>query len=281
MSNHFSSVQNLDATEWAIALSDPSAALKKYGILLPDLPPENIQLATAGASGLATLREASDFYHAVKASYERLGVDMAKARVIDFGSGWGRITRTFLKDVPSDNILGVDVRPDAVELAKSLASNLKFRTIQPTPPTGLPNNEFNLIVAYSVFSHLPENIASAWIKEFATLLKANGLLVITTRGRDHLVVSSKLRNHPDPKIASNPYGQMFKDFQSAISAYDRGEFVYSPTGGGKGLPSETYGEAIVPKDYIEKNWTDDFEMLDFVEAKSDTIKQPLIFLRRK
>lgn len=281
MSDHKSNLTELNAEEWAAVLANPDVASKKYGVTLPRLPSAGAQIATAGAAGMRTILEASEFYHAVKDEFERLGKKISTANVLDFGCGWGRITRTFLKDVPASNIQGIDVRPDIISLAKSLTTDIAFDVTSPAPPTKFSAETFDLIVAYSVFSHLPENIANEWIDEFARILKPGGLLVFTTRSRKHLVISSSLRNHQDPAFSSSAYAHMFEDFKPAIDAYDRGEFVYAPTGGGKGLPSETYGEAIIPEAYIKKHWTKKFDLLNFIESYSDKVGQPLIFLRKK
>ena len=74
--------------------------------------------------------------------------------VLDFGCGWGRYTRLFLKDTPPDRIVGVDVDPEFVALSAQLLSGVKFsssrRFLQPTfLRTTLISS------TRTVFSHLP------------------------------------------------------------------------------------------------------------------------------
>src|SRR5437763_16995405 len=51
------------------------------------------------------------------------------------------------------------------------------------PPTSFQAGNFDLICAYSVFSHLSESVHIRWIEEFSRILKPGGVLVVTTLGR--------------------------------------------------------------------------------------------------
>ena len=51
-------------------------------------------------SGSCTRRSAASFY-------------ARDSRVLDFGCGWGRVIRFFLKDVAPWNLVGVDIDPNA------------------------------------------------------------------------------------------------------------------------------------------------------------------------
>ena len=78
--------------------------------------------------------------------------------VLDFGCGWGRYTRLFLKDTPPDRIVGVDVDPEFVALSAQLLSGVKFSVVTALPPTDLPANHFDLIYAYlcsRIFPSMP------------------------------------------------------------------------------------------------------------------------------
>jgi len=51
------------------------------------------------------------------------------------------------------------------------------------PPVEFPAGFFDIIYAYSVFSHLNEDTHLKWIEEFSRILKAGGLLLVTTQAR--------------------------------------------------------------------------------------------------
>lgn len=275
----------LSASDWAALLADPDLAIYSYGQALPKMPPESLQIATSGRAGLQAMAEASDFYHEVKKIYEKHGDDISAARVFDFGCGWGRVTRAFLKDIPPYNIIGSDVRSDILSIAGDLAPSLMFAKNDHTPPLAFVVRPFDIIVSYSVFSHLPENLAKAWIDEFATKLRPGGVLAITTRGRNHIIAASKLKKKSDQPVRgnshANAYENMFNDFDAALKDYDSGKFVFAPTGGGKGLDTDVYGEAIIPAAYVKSHWADKFEMLAYVEGYSPNANQPIIMMRRR
>ncbi|MCP9835634.1 MULTISPECIES: class I SAM-dependent methyltransferase [unclassified Cyanobium] len=248
---------------------------------IPGMPSEEIQMSTTGKVGQRNIIEAVDFCHSVIERY-RTHTSSGQPAVLDFGCGWGRIARTFLSVTPASMITGVDVRPDAVELARSLSAAIDFSLIAPRPPAyQFQNRIFDLIVGYSVFSHLSEDVAQAWINEFARIVAPSGLVCITTRARMHLVNSKgQSENTVDLSGHLKQYATMLDDFDTAISRYDAGEFVYVPTGGGGLLSPDFFGEAIIPKSYVEKNWQTHFTLVDWIDNFSEVGTQPIIVLQR-
>jgi SAM-dependent methyltransferase len=245
-------------------------------------PDDSIQIATAGKTGNAAIMEAIDFSSATMLRY-RFHVGNSAPRVLDFGCGWGRVTRAFLRFSPSSMLTGVDVRKEAIDLARSLTPRIRFEQIGPRPPANFFADEsFDLVVGYSVFSHLSEDVARAWIDEFARIVAKGGLACITTRPKAHLVVA-KSNSARSQELCGHAktYATMIKDYDIAISRYDSGEFVYVPTGGGGCLSKDFYGEAIIPKPYVEKHWQNDFDLVEWIDKFSDIGAQPIIVLRRK
>lgn len=276
------SLARMDRTALVAALMDGSGLSPAQRRLIPGLPPEDVQIATTGKAGERNILEAVDFCRAVMERYRRHCGAGAPA-VLDFGCGWGRITRTFLSATPAGRITGVDVRPDAVEMARALAPAITFHQIDPRAPAPmLADAAFDMVVAYSVFSHLSEDVAQSWIDEFARIVIPGGLVCITTRPRAHLVYAkaqaadvSGLTGH------QKLYSTMLSDFDAAIARYDAGGFVYVPTGGGGVLSPDYYGEAIVPRAYAERQWQNRFDLVDWVEKFSDIGSQPIIILKRR
>lgn len=270
---------------------------------LPAFPADQIQKNTTGQSGIATLKEAFVFYrHCVK-TFDELGVSISPDdRVLDFGTGWGRIARFFLRDVPLSNIHGMDVTAEFTDICKQTFGSPNFHTCQPFPPCDLQDGQFNFIVAYSVFSHLSEDACQAWMKEFSRILAPGGIVAVTTRGRPFFDFCERQRpknrnknssasneNSDKPATYLDAMGCLFDDFDAARDRYDRGEFVHSnieSVGGGGALNTSFYGESFIPESYARTAYQEDFELVKFLHKprkfvyKPRTIPHPILFFKK-
>jgi cyclopropane fatty-acyl-phospholipid synthase-like methyltransferase len=295
-------------------LLDKSAENKPTdGIELPGFPSEEFQIASIGSAGTTALIEGQRFYTLIKHYADRLGVtlDPQETAIMDFGCGWGRMTRFFLKDVAAENLYGVDVTPSMIETCKSTIPHGNFSVIGAEPPTTFAANSFDIIFAYSVFTHLPENVHIKWIQEFSRLLKPGGILVITTQPRKFIALCESFRREPGESIwhdglvkwikgfsrllkqegilvvATQPrrllalresfrrkpsesiwhdnLANSFLDIDAAYADYDSGKFLYSATGGGPEREASVYGEALIPREYVEREWTRYLKFRDFFD----------------
>jgi len=73
---------------------------------IPKVPPDAVQISTTGKSRHDNMVEVVDFYQAVMERYRSFVRRAAQPRVLYFGCGWGRITRTFLSVTAAANIRG-------------------------------------------------------------------------------------------------------------------------------------------------------------------------------
>jgi ubiquinone/menaquinone biosynthesis C-methylase UbiE len=236
------------------------------GILSFGVPPENVQTATIGWSGDKAFVPAFEFYKFLKKSFEDNGHPIdAEARILDFGCGFGRIIRFWLREALAKNVIGVDVNDELLKHAAAGVPGCQFLQQSPMPPSHFDGNSFDLIYAYSIFSHLPENMISAWMLEFARILKPGGLLCVTTRPREHLLV------HQDQKTAhSSLYAKLFGRVDDSLTRYDNGNLVHYPMG-----PS--WGETMIPQQYArEKMSVGDLRFSGFFEGYSSEYLQPAI-----
>jgi SAM-dependent methyltransferase len=251
---------------------------------LPGFPDEELQSRTVGNSGPATLLEAFHFYRKIKSSLKDAGSPVNEnTRVLDFGCGWGRIYRFFLKDVALPNLMGTDVDPQFISLCRELFPLGNFQTNEPAPPTAFADNFFDLVFCYSVFSHLSESAHIAWVQEIARLLKPGGFLIATTWGRGYFDRCAELRrsgvySHPHEQLLA----QLFRNDEEVAQAkanYDAGVFFYCPTGGGGPRVPSFYGEACVPPGFIKQYWPSSLQLLEFDDCSADG-KQAVIVARK-
>ena len=244
--------------------------------LLCGYPSAELQVNTVGCSGAAALTYACRFWVDVRQVCRSLGLVLTPStRILDFGCGWGRITRFFFKDTRPENITGIDVDADFIGLCRRIMSGGSYEVVAPLPPTLLPSDSLDLLVGYSVFSHLAEHAAEAWMREFARLLKPGGVVAVTTRSRPFLDYCECFARDPEANPHLKVLGGMFPDFDEARRRYDAGEFLYAGLGGGGVRDASFYGEAFIPEGYARQAWA---PYLDFREFCFDPNRHELALI---
>jgi hypothetical protein len=68
----------------------------------------------------------------------------------------------------------------------------------------------------------------------------------------------------------------FQDTDAALAAYDRGEFCYEHYDWDDRW---FWGEACIPRAYVERRWTEMFQVLDYIEDRK-LCPQNVIVARR-
>jgi SAM-dependent methyltransferase len=254
------------------------AALRE---ILPGMPDETTQANFTGRSGDATLADGFQTYRLIKHGVDAHGGGLAQCqRILDFGCGWGRITRFFLRDLAPSRILGIDCMPEAVELCVATNRWCPFQLVATMPPTGLEAGQFDVVYAYSVFSHLSEAAHQQWLGEFQRLLKPGGLAILTTRDREFINYCQTVRQQSDRPGFAAGTASAFPDTRRWLAAYDRGEFCHTPAGGGSTLSDSFYGETCIPKRYAETHWTKAFSIVDFIADRA-RCEQNVVIARKK
>ncbi|MBR0564548.1 methyltransferase domain-containing protein [Azoarcus sp. L1K30] len=274
-------VHALDDHQWLNVLIRSVTVPAYNGFPLPGFPSEDLQVGMVGSSNEAALREGMRFYRAVREHCQLDGVRWdGSGRLLDFGTGWGRYARIFMHDFRPENVVGVDVSEQYIDVCRETFPYARFETVTPLPPTSLESDGFDLIIAYSVFSHLSAAASDAWIAEFTRILRPGGMIAITTQGRSLLGVCEQMRaekefSHPWHRHLANS----FVDRTACEAAYDSGEFLHSATGYGVAGSEAFYGESLIPRGYVERHWTHALELTAFIDDRN-YLPQALIVLRK-
>lgn len=261
--------------EWFARIA--GSADTDHGRPLFPLPDSQIQVTTTGRSGTPILRDAFRFWLFCRERLIQDGNGLSRnTTVMDFGCAWGRIIRFWLRDISAENLYGFDIEDRFLSIAKRDLPGCNFALSRASPPLAAPDNSFDLIYAYSVFSHLPQGLTDSWVSEFARVLKPGGIACLTTRPRAHIEIAG---TDAGKSAHQATYAKVITERDAALSRYDAGEFIFYAAHGGGGLAAETYGEAIIPPAYAERNWRE-LELIGFFENYSDSYLQPCFALRK-
>jgi hypothetical protein len=274
----------LSQDEWFTAVCESylNPPVVVDGKELPAFPSDTIQANTTGQFGIDTLKDAFIFYQDCLETFGDLGAPIETHHcLLDFGVGWGRIARFFLRELNIENIYGIDVVEEFIQICARTFRSDNFRVTAPFPPTRMPDEKFNFIVGYSVFSHLSEDACTDWMKEFSRLLAPGGMLALTTRGRPFFDFCESLKGKGHAGYL-DALSKIFDDISDARLRYDQGEFIHSNrlgvTGGGAMTP-DFYGETFIPEKYARSAYADLFVLERFL---FDPARQthPIMFFRK-
>jgi SAM-dependent methyltransferase len=248
------------------------------------LPAETTQANYTGLSGNQAFLAALTFLEASKAKAFQLGQPFQRRgprSVLDFGSGWGRVTQCLSLHFDASRIIGLDVTDEAIALCEESDIKATFAKVEPWPPTLLPSASVDFIFSYSVFSHLSEDNADAWIREFARILAPGGVAFLTTRHRSFFSYLEQLHAAGEVPGFAAGASLAFRDINKARADYDSGLFCFDPMGrGGAGL-TPVYGEAFIPSQYVSRVYSRYFTYVGFEEPQPGSLlDQATICLRK-
>ncbi|MCB0308566.1 MAG: class I SAM-dependent methyltransferase [Bdellovibrionales bacterium] len=138
------------------------------------------------------------------------------SNVLDVGCAYGRLPIGLIRVLKKSNYLGLDVDANAIDWCKrnikSKETSFDFQFINVKNERynsagsemdhnfkfALPDNHFDIIYLYSVFSHMLEPDIRSYLKEFSRILRSSGNVFFTTFVEENV-----------PKVSSNPENYVF------------------------------------------------------------------------
>jgi SAM-dependent methyltransferase len=241
----------LSIEQWSKLLIRSIQEQEIDGIPFPTFPSSEIQANIHGHDGVTSILEAVDFYRFITnltdtGQHRRFSSD---EYMLDFGAGWGRITRVFMRDYPLRNIFGYEPNGVYSSLARFHNPWLTFISGGYLPDGVLPASKFNLICGWSVFSHLSQSAVRGWLAEFARILAPGGRAVMTTWGERYL---RRLQAEQFQQARGEPIhwysAACLKDagdLEERIQQYRRGEFIWI------GPETELYGQTFLSEPTLQ------------------------------
>ncbi len=267
---------HLSDEDWQrVWLSTPQGTRIK-GLEFPAVPSAELQSRIHGAPNWEyTVQEAFSFYHFVKSNIDLRGV----TRFLDFGCGWGRICRPFLRHFELKNIFAFEPNRIFAVTARALNPYITVINGDFSPDGSLPGTWFDLIVGWSVFSHLSPGSFRDWLAEIARTLRPGGQGVFTTWGERFLVRLQGEKARQDAGHEIHWYSrhclEVIGDIDARISEFRAGEFIWF-TGEERNL----YGEAFISEQTLRRIIAADALPLRIVRFDTASLSQDAFIVQR-
>lgn len=216
------------------------------------MPSEEIQRHWAWFSGEDGMRRGARISRAIRQGYEEFsGRDLADATVLDYGAGWGRLTRMLYQFVPEQQVFACDPDRNAVAIFNSLGFARPCDLISATPRT-LPYRpgQFDLVFVWSVLTHLPPAMADTVMRALRPIVAPDGLLLITIR--------PAIFWQRNPLVGGTPE-------EATLVEQHVGEGIaHLPSG-------PTWGDTSMSLDYIARRWPE-WRTVDTRDPDSDQVE---------
>jgi SAM-dependent methyltransferase len=212
------------AARWKLA---PKRARDAGGLPIPparlraQVGPQHAEADFFLSSGERQAEFMKDLLAESRASIEELQA------ILDWGCGCGRILRHWV-DLPRTKVFGCDINPKMVEWCEA---NLGFADVTVndiSPPLPYADAMFDLVYAFSVFTHLSEDLQHAWMRECFRVLEPGGFLLMSTLGEYYL----SLKRLTESERESFSKGNVVVLYErsagtSLCSAYHPPEYVHT------------------------------------------------------
>ena len=271
---------HLSADEWCSVLAASMSEPVIDGVEFPHFATVELQEKIHGTSGEVAMNEAGAFYKFIAAKDFFRDKCQQGANFLDFGTGWGRIGRFFLRDFDLDCLWGFETQRSSAFRTRVLNPYFCVLTGPVIPDQTLPANRFDLIVGFSVFSHLSEFSTSAWLAELSRIMRPDGYCVMTTFGER--LLSQLLDAHAALERGDEVHWyhkhvlEAAGDIVEQRDRYRRGEFVWISDN-----PSRHFGLATLLPDKTLKSLIRRLRIpLELVEFDHHTLSMDTFILRR-
>ncbi len=221
---------------WAM----PNADLPKISSFLPKMAGLDTQKKWTGQIGDHSIAATVNFVRATVASYsQHTGSSIEGKRILDFGCGYGRFLRAY--SYYSNQVFGVD--PLDTSLAYCETAGLAgVSKSDPNSSDLKVENKFDFSFAFSVFTHLNEEVATNALNTMTNATVQGGMICITIRPIEiweHHFKSKNLK------------------FQHGIKHYHKAHHEQSFAFAGRGASNDGLGDFYGTAS-INLNWFDQF-----------------------
>jgi SAM-dependent methyltransferase len=151
------------------------------------LPPLSLMELVAGTIDANWFIDSGRFgFETIKEAIERQGISLDRfSAVLDFGCGSGRVIRHWCSQTHL-KLAGCDYNPRLIDWCQNHLPFAKFQVNSLGPPLSYVTGQFDLVYAFSVFTHLNLPRQRDCLEELARILRPGGFLIVSTHGDAYL-----------------------------------------------------------------------------------------------
>jgi SAM-dependent methyltransferase len=181
--------------------------------------------------------------------------------VLDWGSGCGRLTQSFLHIDASADIVGVDIDGDNVKWCEENIRASRFQHCKLMPPLDLDAGSVGLVVGISVITHQRDEVQRAWFAELARVLRPRGVAILSFNGEFTMAKVSE--------------GQLLGTLKGGLDDSQRDENL-------AGLidDDDYYRSTLQTRGQLRRQATEHFEVIDIVPAGCGSVQDFAVLQRR-
>jgi len=194
--------------------------------------------------------------------------------VLDFGAAAGRVTLPLARLFSRSRLTATDVDAECVEYFKMVAPrNCEAHTNEYYPPLPLLSASFDCVIAISVWSHFPDELAIRWLAEMQRVCRPDALLLISTAG----LATFETWRTSAPRWANVPLQRYYDD------QYIYLEFkgIGSAAGRWPGIEGVgSWGDTVMHPDYIRRRWSAFFDIVE-IRERGMPGNQDLVIMRNR
>ena len=224
------------------------------------VPPDTLRLRVSGSDDYVSFDDGgrlicNDLLDTMAAFEIGLAPDH---HVLDFGCGCGRVLRHFAPQFSAIQFEGTDIDSEAIAWCQTnFRRSILFHHNAEMPPLPLEDARFNLIYSVSVFTHLPEDMQSAWLKELARVARPGAWLLLSVHSTEMLTAA---------------HGMAAEETEAQGFVYHQGDKT-------DGLP-DFYRSTFHAGEYIRREWGKVFD-IEAIVKKGINNHQDLVVARAK
>jgi SAM-dependent methyltransferase len=196
----------------------------------------------------ASVSGASDAHRILKIAARHTSLDRA-VRILDWGCGFGRVSRHLHRFAPAAEVLGADIDAENLTWMAANEPHVKPVTSDISGHIDLPDESVDIVFGISVMTHLRVDVMKIWLKELCRIVKGDGLLLLTVAGAGSLAFTSSWIK-PEQYAEWRREGRIVFDNNGAVDSDIGGENYYVQSKINEASLREIWSEFVDVVDFI-------------------------------